>query len=208
MYTYVRRLAAPVPSCHSPFLSDPYCWFISSFSGTDIDSNINHYTSHDELDCSFCKKTGREAVNNLLAEKMMTRPIRIITSIIAIFMLFPGTVKFFDPFKTMFTDQITKSELPFPAVSYWAGQLGEISVGLLLFGLLLFERKFIPVITNKIFYLGNFIVAVIMVVSIYVHMHPNVPADILPLEEKFPFLSILILFLVGSNLYLYKKIRD
>ena len=135
----------------------------------------------------------------------MTKSMRAITAFIGLFMLMPGTVKFFDPFKTMFTVQIKNSELPFPVLSYWAGQLGEISVGLMLFALVFFWDKIQSTVAEKIFYLSHLLVAVIMAVSLYVHAHPNVPAEVLPFEEKFPFLSILLLILVGLNIYLYRK---
>ncbi len=41
-------------------------------------------------------------------------------------MVMAGTVKFFDPFATMFAKQIALSDLPFPTLSRWMGQLGEI----------------------------------------------------------------------------------
>lgn len=138
----------------------------------------------------------------------MAKSIRAITAFLGLFMLMPGTVKFFDPFKTMFTVQITESELPFPILSYWTGQLGEIFIGLLLFILVFFWGKIASSIAERAFYLGNLGVTVIMLVSLYVHSHPNVPAHVLPMEQKFPFLSLLLLFLVGLNIYLYKKIKN
>lgn len=134
----------------------------------------------------------------------MTKLMKGIAAFIGLFMLMPGVVKFFDPFKTMFTIQITESGLPFQ-LSYWAGQLGEISVGLLLFALVIFWEKIAPALAEKTFYISSMVVTVILIVSLYVHAHPDVPAHVLPMEEKFPFLSLLLLFLVGLNLFLYRK---
>ena len=121
-------------------------------------------------------------------------------------MFVPGFVKFFEPFKTMFTTQIAKSELPFPETSFWAGQLGEVSVGLTLLTLLFVWQKLTPSVANKIFYAGNFAVTVIMCVAVYVHLHPDVPAHVLPMEKKAPFLAVFTLFMVAVNIYLHRKV--
>ena len=133
----------------------------------------------------------------------MTRSVRIISSFIGLFMLAPGVFKFFEPFKTMFTIQIVNSDLPLPVLTYWTGQLSEICVGLLLLSLLLFWHKIPFSVADKSFYLGNMIVIFIMMVAIYVHLHPDVPANVLPMEKKPPYLAVLILFLAGLNFYFY-----
>ena len=56
----------------------------------------------------------------------MKTSIKIITGFLCFFMLIPGLVKFTEPFKTFFSTQISKSELPFPLLTFWSGQLGEI----------------------------------------------------------------------------------
>lgn len=138
----------------------------------------------------------------------MNKLLKATTGFIAFFMLIPGTVKFFDPFKAFFTTQIANSQMPFPTLSYWAGQLGEISMGLLLFSLVFFWNRFPKELAKKAFYFGHTIVAFIMLVSLYVHAHPDVPAEVLPFEEKFPFLSIIILCLIGLNIYLINKTNN
>lgn len=135
----------------------------------------------------------------------MNKLLKATTGFIAFFMLIPGTVKFFDPFKTFFTTQIANSQMPFPALSYWAGQLGEISMGLLLFSLVFFWNRFPKDLAVKAYNFGNMVVAFILLVSLYVHAHPDVPAEVLPFEEKFPFLSIIMLCLIGLNLFLMKR---
>ena len=44
-----------------------------------------------------------------------------------------------------------------------------------------------------------------MFVAIYVHLHLDVPAEILPIESKPPILAIGYLVLVTLNFYLYRK---
>ena len=62
----------------------------------------------------------------------MKKTAAIITAFLGISMFMFGVLKFIDPFKTWYVTQVTKSELPFPSLSYWSGQLGEIVVGLAL----------------------------------------------------------------------------
>ena len=66
-------------------------------------------------------------------------------------------------------------------------------------------KKLAPVIADKAFYLANLLIAFIMVVAIYVHLHPDVPAETLPLGTKPPYLTVFILFLAGLNIYLHQK---
>ena len=136
----------------------------------------------------------------------MTTMIRAIMAFLGLFMLMPGVVKFVEPFKTYFATQIANSELPFPAVAYWAGQLGEISVGLVLFSLVFCWNFLQPSLLRKAFYFSHSLVAIIMMVSLYVHAHPAVPKEVLPMEEKFPYLSILLLIGIAVNAVLVKKV--
>ncbi|MGQ1946560.1 hypothetical protein ACT3CD_05595 [Geofilum sp. OHC36d9] len=132
----------------------------------------------------------------------MTNLQKTITSIVAFFLLIPGLLKFSDPFKTMFTIQIEKSGLPFPHLSFIIDQSSEILTGILLYSLLYFWKKFPPNLGNQLFYIGYIMVFPIMVLAIYIHLHPNVPASLLPFESKLPLLSLTLLILSGLNLYL------
>ncbi|MFT5779929.1 MAG: hypothetical protein ACI837_002889 [Crocinitomicaceae bacterium] len=135
----------------------------------------------------------------------MTKSVRIITSILASLMLFAGVVKFFEPIKTNFYFQIRESQLPFPTFSQWAGQFGEIAVGLTLFMLVFFWKKIPSTIGTKVFYISNILVIFILAVTIFVHVHPSVQAEILPMKSKPPFISIFMLLLVGVSLFLHKR---
>lgn len=130
---------------------------------------------------------------------------KIITGFLGAFLLMGGTVKFFEPFTTKFATQIALSGLPFPALSNFAGQWGEIITGITLLTLLVFGKKLSPVMADKAFYLSNLLIAFIMVVAVYVHFHPDVPANILPLESKPPFLTVFVLLLAGLNIYLHRR---
>jgi len=114
-------------------------------------------------------------------------------------------VQFIEPFKTFFTVQIANSGLPFPTLSFVGGQASEILTGALLFALLFFWKKFSPAIVNNLFISGNLLVFPIMTVAIFVHLHPDVPAEVLPFESKPPILAAALIILSGLNLYLHRK---
>lgn len=137
----------------------------------------------------------------------MNRIQKVSTSIVAFFLLIPGLAKFTDPFKTMFTVQIEKSELPFASLSFIVGQGAEILIGALLFALLFWGTKFSSAITNTLFTIGNLFVYPIMAVAIYVHLHPAVPASVLPMESKPPVLAIILLIGATVNLIIQNKKR-
>ena len=120
-------------------------------------------------------------------------------------MLLGGGAKFFEPFTTMFANQIALSRLPFPTLSAFAGQAGEISSGLVLLAFFAFSRKFDGAVGDKIFYLANLLIIGIMVVAVYVHLHPSVPAETLPFQAKPPVLTVIVMFLAGVNMYLHRK---
>jgi|GEM_PF-523470 len=130
---------------------------------------------------------------------------RILTGVMGAFMLLGGTAKFFEPFTTMFANQIALSQLPLPTISAFAGQAGEIISGLVLIAFFAFGRKLGGAVGNKIFYLANLLIVGIMVIAVYVHLHPAVPAEILPFQSKPPVLTLIVMFLTGLNIYLHRK---
>lgn len=54
-------------------------------------------------------------------------------------------------------------------------------------------------------YLTNLLIEVIMLVAVYVHLHPDVPAETLPFQSKSTVVTIIVLLLAGLNAYLYRK---
>lgn len=138
----------------------------------------------------------------------MVRLQKINISILAFFLFVSGMVKFGEPFKTMFINQIETSELPFRTFTLVSGQTGEILIGLLLFGLLFFWKRFPSDLVNKLFKIGNLLVFPIMLIAIYVHLLPQVPAGVFLFESKLPFLAIILIVLSALNLYLQRTKPD
>lgn len=136
-------------------------------------------------------------------DSMGTKVQKILTGLLGAFMVMAGTVKFFDPFTTMFAKQIALSELPFPTLSRWMGQLGEIFTGLLLLVVTIGNKALTAPIKNKAMQLSTLLATVIMIVAVYVHLLPSVPAEVLPLQSKPPVMTLIILGVVWLNAFLY-----
>ncbi|WP_045411924.1 hypothetical protein [Vibrio owensii] len=132
-----------------------------------------------------------------------TKVQKILTGLLGAFMVMAGTVKFFDPFTTMFAKQIALSELPFPTLSRWAGQLGEIFAGLLLLAVMIGNKALAAPIKDKAMQLSTLLTTAIMIVAVYVHLLPSVPAEVLPLQSKPPVMTLIILGLAWLNAFLY-----
>ncbi|MGL6313538.1 hypothetical protein [Vibrio sp. WXL103] len=137
------------------------------------------------------------------ADSIGTKVQKILTGLLGAFMVMAGSVKFFDPFTTMFTTQIALSELPFPTLSRWSGQLGEIFAGLLLLVVMIGNKALAPSIKDKAIGLSTLLTTAIMIVAVYVHLLPSVPAEVLPLQSKPPVMTLIILGLAWLNAWLY-----
>tara|TARA_R110000868_G_scaffold37111_2_gene131300 strand:+ start:8274 stop:8702 length:429 start_codon:yes stop_codon:yes gene_type:complete len=138
----------------------------------------------------------------------MKKANRIITGILGISMFMFGALKFINPFKGWYSTQIIKSELPFPTLSFWSGQIGEMLIGLSLLYILFIRTKISKRNFNRIFTLSNISIVVLMIVAFYVHLHPNVPAEILPLKISHPYIPGIFLLLAILNLYLKNDKMD
>src|SRR5262249_47023612 len=132
-------------------------------------------------------------MRNPSENKVLKYNSRFLGTVIFLF----GFLEFFDPFHTWFHIQIAKSGLPPLAVPL--GMAGEMSIGL---GLLLassFKQKiknlFTPIVAS-----ASAGLILNMAVAIYVHLQPDVPANVLPLEIKPPFIPLLFMLLAGLNL--------
>jgi len=117
-----------------------------------------------------------------------------------------GVLKFIDPFKSWYLTQVTASELPFSSLSYWAGQLGEIIAGILFILLVSNAGKISDKTYRMGFWFANLMVIAMMVMAIYVHMHPNVPGEVLPMKIKPPVIPGFFLVLASINLILGRRI--
>jgi hypothetical protein len=125
------------------------------------------------------------------------RTVRILSLFLGISTLAFGVLKFVDPFHTWFGIQIAKSNLPAP--SFGLGIAGEIAIGLALIAPWV-TRKPLEPYRRGIWALSSVGLIVMMLVATYVHLHPDVPADVLPLKIKPPVIPLSFLGLAVFNL--------
>ena len=128
----------------------------------------------------------------------------IIAIALGVIMFMFGFLKFFDPFNSWFHAQIANSHLPPPAFAL--GIAGEIAIGVaFLFSFVARARlgryrRWLIVATC----LG---LSVNMCVATYVHLQPEVPADVLPLKIKPPIIPLAFLALAVWELVLVTRRR-
>ncbi|WP_424962906.1 hypothetical protein [Ekhidna sp.] len=135
----------------------------------------------------------------------MKKAHKILTGFLGISMFMFGMLKFVNPFKGWYSVQVQMSALPLQSLSYWAGQLGEILVGaafiVLAFSCLVQKSR----VKNLISVYGNLLIVVMMLAAFYVHMHPDVPASVLPLKIRPPAIPAVFLVLAVVNIYAGRK---
>ena len=103
-----------------------------------------------------------------------------------------GFLKYFQPFHGWFDIQIQQSHLPHEAIL--AGKLTEMLTGIL-FLLPWVWRSVTAKSKDQILLIACFILFTQMVVAIYVHLQPGVPASVLPLGIKPPVIPGVVLLL-------------
>jgi hypothetical protein len=120
-------------------------------------------------------------------------------------MLLFGSLKFFQPFRGWFDVQIQQSHLPHAALL--AGKLTEMMTGILF--LLPWLWRSLTTRTKDQFLLsGCFVLVTQMIVAIYVHLQPEVPASVLPLGIKAPVIPVTVLLLaLFTALDAWKQMR-
>jgi hypothetical protein len=123
---------------------------------------------------------------------MSTKRINALSLFLGILMLLFGFLKFFQPFHGMFDVQVQQSHLPHSAVL--AGKIGEMVTGFL-FLLPSLRSSFSEKYRKPILLLASLMIVVQMLVAIYVHLQPGVPASVLPLGFKPPVIPIVVLLL-------------
>jgi phosphotransferase system glucose/maltose/N-acetylglucosamine-specific IIC component len=133
------------------------------------------------------------------------KQVKAISVFIGASMFLFGVLKFIDPFKSWYAAQVMYSGLG--ESSYWLGIIGEISVGLVMMYAILRMASLSTPIWKRILQLSSAIVIIMMLTAIYVHLLPEVPADVLPLKIKPPFIPGVFLLLSGVNLYLLFQIN-
>ncbi len=135
----------------------------------------------------------------------MKRSVKSLSIVLGLAMFLFGILKFVNPFKAWYAAQVSASELPFQVWSYWAGQLGEIAVGAALLLIALLPARFRREQITQILYASNLLIVLMMLTAFYVHLHPQVPADVLPLKIRPPFIPGLFLLLALLSMYLHGK---
>ena len=59
--------------------------------------------------------------------------------------------------------------------------------------------------SRLVFYLTNLVIVVIMLVAVYVHLRPNVPAEVLPFQSKPPVVTLIVMGLAMLNAWLRRR---
>ena len=113
--------------------------------------------------------------------------------VLGLLMLVFGSLKIVNPtIDGWFHVQIQQSHLPHAAILM--GKIAEIVTGILF--LLPLVRTWPPRWANRLLLLACGSLFGVMLVAIYVHLHPGVPPDVLPLGIKPPVLPVFV-FLLG-----------
>ena len=133
----------------------------------------------------------------------------LISWLLGITMFMFGILKVVSPtINGWFSVQMTKSGL----VDYmpiWIGIMGEIVTGLALMIILIKRQRISNKIFNSTIKVASVALIFMMVTAIYVHLQPAVPAEVLPLKIKTPFIPVFILLIALSNVYfIQRKIND
>lgn len=126
--------------------------------------------------------------------------LKFTTWFLALSFLMFGVLKFVDPFKGWYAVQVTNSGLG--QMLYPLGIMGEIAVGITLLVCLIYRNRISTELYNLLTRLSFFIVIMMMMTAVYVHLHPNVPAEVLPLKIKPPYIPIFFLLIALLNIYL------
>lgn len=105
-----------------------------------------------------------------------------------------GILKFIDPFKSWYAAQIRHSELP--SLAYSAGIATELLIGI---GFIVSRKSSLSVKMRSLLTdVSALATLAAMTVAIYVHLHPEVPAEVLPLKIKPPIIPVVF---VGLAIY-------
>lgn len=121
--------------------------------------------------------------------------LKINSLFLGLSMLTFGLLKFVSPFREWYATQVFAAELP--AGSFQLGIFGEIAIGILLTGPYFIGR--LHRYKHHVLLFGSLGLAVMMGVATYVHIHPNVPADVLPLKIKPPIIPLVFFALATMN---------
>ncbi|HVU98735.1 MAG TPA: hypothetical protein VHE34_26110 [Puia sp.] len=87
----------------------------------------------------------------------------------------------------------------------WAGIGGEIVVGSALLFSLVMDKDVAIKRFQMIIQLASATILPMMATAIYVHLQPDVPAEVLPLKIKPPILPVFFILLASTNIYLIRR---
>ncbi|WP_109831515.1 hypothetical protein [Reichenbachiella versicolor] len=135
----------------------------------------------------------------------MKKSVRIITGALGFMMVLPGLAKFTEPFKTFIYQHLEIIGFPFPSAMQYVVKFSELAVGFALIFLAIKGNTIDQKFRRVLFTSANLIVVVMMIVAIYTHLHPDIPAEILPMEYKPPLMGISYIILVVINFYLDRR---
>ncbi|MDR3696368.1 hypothetical protein [Mucilaginibacter sp.] len=127
------------------------------------------------------------------------KSLKIRTWILGIFMFLFGALKLIDPFNGWFHTQLITSGIGDFAFPFGVGT--EITTGLILLLALIFKDK-MPARRFFVFIIfGSCLVVTTLIVAVYVHLQPNVPAAVLPLGIKPPVIPLSVMILAVANIF-------
>lgn len=133
------------------------------------------------------------------------KAIKLISWFLGIGMFLFGILKVISPtIHGWFTVQMTNSGLA-AYLPIWLGIAGEIVVGSTLLLSLLTDKSLASKNTRLIVLLASAAILPMMATAFYVHLQPNVPAEVLPLKIKPPFIPVFFLLLALANIYLIRR---
>jgi len=133
------------------------------------------------------------------------KTIKLISWFLGIAMFAFGILKVLSPtINGWFAVQMKNSGVE-AYIPMWVGITGEIVVGLTLIFSLLINKNFANKNFNIIIQLASAAILPMMITAIYVHLQPNVPAEVLPLKIKPPIIPVVFLLLALANIYLIQR---
>ncbi len=133
------------------------------------------------------------------------KAIKLISWFLGIGMFLFGILKVLSPtIHWWFTVQMTNSGLA-AYIPIWVGIAGEIIVGSALLLSLLIDGNLAGKNFKLIILLASAAILPMMATAIYVHLQPNVPAEVLPLKIKPPFIPAFFMLLAFTNIYLIQR---
>ena len=133
-----------------------------------------------------------------MKKKNVMKSLKIKSWILGIFMFVFGALKLMNPFSGWFHIQLINSGIGDFAFPFGIGT--EIITGLIIIGTLIFKGKMAPRRFFALIILGSSLVVLTMIMAVYVHLQPNVPADVLPLKIKPPFIPLSVMILAILNI--------